>query len=55
MEPTKQQSLKQMSEACQETTDDPLLPRELWRPIIWEFVLELAEQDPEKFDLVAIR
>jgi len=33
---------------CEETNDDPLLPRESWRPIVWDFFFRMAESYPEK-------
>jgi hypothetical protein len=37
-----------------EETNDPFIPREKWRPAVWEFFLQLAESYPEYYDLVAI-
>jgi hypothetical protein len=37
------------------TNDDPIIPREVWRPIIWSFFLQLAQEYPETYNIVAIQ
>jgi hypothetical protein len=41
---------------CEETNEiDPVIPREVWRSIVWDFFVRMAESYPENYNLVAIR